>query len=81
METPWYENEPEGKILRNLITNLNEKLQKADDVRLTLDISRSIGYLAVIKNTLAKSNLDYDKRLEDLERLAGLRKEELLRAR
>jgi len=70
---PWYDNEYEGKTLRRTIEKLNGILSDEDlTLEQGLDVCKTIGYLAVTKNTLAKATKEIDERISRLEQFAGL---------
>lgn len=70
----WTTNNHEGRGLRRAFKRLEDKLDSIQDTHELAELVRAMGYVAQIKAGIAK-NQELEKRIEELERLAGIAKQ------
>lgn len=80
----WSDSRYEGIALRRIFKRLAKKAEVADngnDLESLINIAKTLGYIAQAKATLAKleRELALEKRIEELERLAGLAQKAVIR--
>lgn len=66
----WSDNKFEGIALRRIFKKLAKKIDAETDLDKMLNIARTMGYIALAKHQLAKSDLE--ERVSKLEEIAGL---------
>jgi len=76
-KTAWDDNNHEGKIIRFMINRLMGRFKRLSkdpnwDLDKMQELAKTIGYLAVQKNTLIKQHSEIDNRLKQLEELAHI---------
>ncbi|GEM_PF-2503704 len=67
----WTTNNHEGRGLRRAFKRLEEKMESARDPKTIAELSKAMAYVAQAKSNIAK-NHDLEKRVQELERLAGM---------
>ncbi len=70
-QVSWSSNSPEGRGLRRAFRRLQGKLQDTNNLHDLCELVRAMGYVAQIKAGIAKTE-DLEKRISELERIAGI---------
>ena len=75
MGSSWTNRGTYGRILKKLIQKQLRKFEQEEDGEKSIQISHNIGYLIGIQRDLIKddTNSILEKRIEELEKVAGLR--------